>query len=506
MLTFLISLLVTLSSVVIVLKWFVQYRKSTAHRQLVDKYSVPDDHKIVAFFHPYCNSGGGGERVLWVAVKCMLEKYKNIVIVVYTNDAECLSKPNNVLHNVKRLFGVSVNCVPGSSAIHFVPLKSQMLLTPKLYRLFTLAGQALGSILVGLEAVFRCPPDVYIDTTGFAFTIPLAKWLSNALTAAYVHYPTISSDMLRRISPSPLSNNKSQVVLTYNNAAWIRNSKIFSSIKVLYYKLFSNAYGFSGSSRNIDVVMTNSSWTQKHIQSLWGGRPVVLYPPCPTEDLGSKLSCQQRNKWIVSVGQFRPEKNHQLQLDAFHRFLSRQVTTEDNHGQLFKLCLIGGCRDAEDHALVLKLKQHAAALGLGDAVEFHINLPYKELKSYFECCSVNLHTMVDEHFGIGIVEGMASGLITVAHRSGGPLTDIIGPSESSISSIQSEKSGVGFLASTAEEYADIFELILLKMSEAQIHAIRQNAIKWVREKFSEDCFINGWIEQMNLFSLESISS
>ncbi|GFS23917.1 GDP-Man:Man(3)GlcNAc(2)-PP-Dol alpha-1,2-mannosyltransferase, partial [Elysia marginata] len=25
--------------------------------------------KTFAFFHPYCNAGGGGERVLWVAVR-----------------------------------------------------------------------------------------------------------------------------------------------------------------------------------------------------------------------------------------------------------------------------------------------------------------------------------------------------------------------------------------------------------------------------------------------------
>ncbi|CAH8547715.1 unnamed protein product [Heterobilharzia americana] len=477
MLAFLI-LLLAVYLIIIVPKWLVQYRKSVVRSDLAKKYGVSANHKIVAFFHPYCNSGGGGERVLWIAVKCMLEKYKNIIVVIYTNDTDCLTNSVNVLHNIKKVFGVSINS-SGSPAIHFVPLKSQFLLTPKVYRVFTLAGQAFGSILVGLEAVFRCPPDVYIDTTGFAFTMPLTKWLSNSLTAAYVHYPTISSDMLQRISSSFSWNNKNRTVLTYNNAAWIRNSKIFSSIKVLYYKFFISAYRFAGSSRNIDVVMTNSSWTQRHIQSLWGGKPTVLYPPCPTEDLTNKLLNQQRNKWILSVGQFRPEKNHQLQLDAFHRFLNRQTLTKENNEQLFKLCLIGGCRDAEDCALVLKLKEHAAALNLGDVVEFHINLPYQELKTYFSHCSVNLHTMVDEHFGIGIVEGMASGLITVAHRSGGPLTDIIGPSESSTSSSQLERSDVGFLASTADEYADIFELILLKMSEPQINVIRQNAVKWV---------------------------
>lgn len=30
---------------------------------------------VVAFFHPYCNAGGGGERVLWAAIKAIQSKY-----------------------------------------------------------------------------------------------------------------------------------------------------------------------------------------------------------------------------------------------------------------------------------------------------------------------------------------------------------------------------------------------------------------------------------------------
>jgi len=26
---------------------------------------------LVGFFHPYCNAGGGGERVLWMAVQAL---------------------------------------------------------------------------------------------------------------------------------------------------------------------------------------------------------------------------------------------------------------------------------------------------------------------------------------------------------------------------------------------------------------------------------------------------
>ena len=30
-----------------------------------------DNRPTVAFFHPYCNAGGGGERVLWCAIRSL---------------------------------------------------------------------------------------------------------------------------------------------------------------------------------------------------------------------------------------------------------------------------------------------------------------------------------------------------------------------------------------------------------------------------------------------------
>ena len=42
---------------------------------------------------------------------------------------------------------------------------------------------------------------------------------------------------------------------------------------------------------------------------------------------------------------------------------------------------------------------------------------------------VGLHTMKQEHFGISIVEMMAAGMLTIAHKSGGPLKDILGSTE-----------------------------------------------------------------------------
>jgi alpha-1,2-mannosyltransferase len=43
---------------------------------------------IVGFFHPFCNAGGGGERVLWAAIRATQKRWPRAVCVVYTGDHE----------------------------------------------------------------------------------------------------------------------------------------------------------------------------------------------------------------------------------------------------------------------------------------------------------------------------------------------------------------------------------------------------------------------------------
>lgn len=46
------------------------------------KNKSPGSKLQVAFFHPYCNAGGGGEKVLWAAIQSLQNKLGAYKIVI----------------------------------------------------------------------------------------------------------------------------------------------------------------------------------------------------------------------------------------------------------------------------------------------------------------------------------------------------------------------------------------------------------------------------------------
>lgn len=155
-------------------------------------YRVARGAITIAFFHPFCAGGGGGERVLWRAIHVLskLKKEKNLPlhVMIYTGDTGL--SPTDILDGVSRQFQISLDT--RAMPVSFVYLKGRSLLDPMKYPVLTMLGQSLGSIVVATEALIRATPDVYVDTTGSAFSF-LVAYLAGCVIGAYVHYPTISS-------------------------------------------------------------------------------------------------------------------------------------------------------------------------------------------------------------------------------------------------------------------------------------------------------------------------
>ena len=316
-------------------------------------------------------------------------RYPMIRCVVYTGDKDVTA--TDILETAYHRFQIK----PAKwdrNFLDFVFLNTRECVEARRYPYFTLLGQSLGSLVLGLEALWKCNPDVYIDTMGYAFTLPLFKYLGGCKVACYVHYPTISTDMIERVF---------QQIEGHNNAGAIARSPILSFFKQIYYRLFANLYGMVG--RASDVIMVNSSWTRGHIDSLWQApdRTHTVYPPCDTKpflDLPLKSHPPESQHTFVSIAQFRPEKDHPLQIKSFYTFLNAQ---KESNRHRYRLFLVGSCRNKEDDERLNSLMKLAEKLGISQNVVFKRNSNFNDLKTYLNNATIGLHTMWNEHFGIG---------------------------------------------------------------------------------------------------------
>ncbi|EDQ87667.1 uncharacterized protein MONBRDRAFT_27085 [Monosiga brevicollis MX1] len=418
----------------------------------------------VAFFHPFCNAGGGGERVLWSAIQAVHRVHPDYHVLLYSGDTDATA--DMILTRAAERFGLVID----ARRVTIAFLHTRSYVEAHHYPHFTMLLQSLGSLVLGLEAICLHRPDVFLDTMGYAFVLPLVRLLAGSRVGCYVHYPTISTDMLSKVRDRRAD---------FNNDVTVGRSQLLTQVKLLYYNIFALAYGLAGAFAA--VVMTNSSWTHNHIRQLWFGSPRharVVYPPCDTSGLEHLDIDRPREQLIVSVAQFRPEKDHALQIEAFALLHQRRPHV--------KLVLVGGCRNEGDARRVASLRAQATALGLQspDSIDFRVNVDYAELKDWLSRAMIGLHTMRDEHFGIGVVEFLAAGPIALAHNSAGPKQDIV---------IPYENEPTGFLAETAQEFANKMEMIL-DMPEGQRQQLRARARAAVSNRFSDEAFKAAFLE------------
>ncbi|KAA1472174.1 mannosyltransferase [Dentipellis sp. KUC8613] len=464
--------------------------------------------KIVGFFHPYCNAGGGGERVLWAAVSFIQRTEPEVVSVVYSGDKDATKE--QIIAKVKSRFDITLS----PDTLHFIFLDSREYVEDARWPRFTLLGQSLGSMYLAWEAMSQLVPDLYIDTMGYAFTFYAVAWLTGVPIGAYVHYPTISTDMLARVQSRKT---------THTNSDAIASSPILSRGKLLYYRIF--MYHYAQALRHASFIMVNSSWTKNHVDSILAysdplldalhlpleiiilplrlifkyilptvstnkipratpKEALIVYPSCDTREM-SKLPLEGRERMIISICQFRPEKDHPAQLRALSELLrnhSQYKTPFAGADGGVRLVLIGGSRNDGDAARIEGLRRLAKELDIEDHLEFAVNAPFPEMLTYLARASIGLNTMVDEHFGINVVEYMAAGLIPISHASGGPLHDIIVPYDGQ---------PTGFHARDPASFAEAIYKVLSLPKEEDL-ALRQRARARAVEAFSEQAFEEGW--------------
>ena len=477
------------------------------------KRSYSNNIKIISFVHPFCADCGGGEKVLWRMITSLIslesqnpsnrglpfQKLKiNIISGRKDNKLELEKKLKDRFNidlkfnsNSDNIFGNNVSDTFLQSRminnrlvyeVELIPMRSGYMLRPKNF--LTMLLQILGQIYFALEIVTNVYSDVYCDTTGLPFCYFILKHFGHAKITAYTHYPFISYDMI-----SQVQSNRAGV---HSRGAHNKNN-ILKPIKLFYYKQILKLYKLMGN-KCLSFSYVNSTWTYNRMKELWdeldkNQKLEILYPPCSISLYKEAAKNQQRENIIVSFAQFRPEKNQEMQI----QILSKLKDRLNNYGgfQDLELHIIGGVRNSDDEKILEELKVKSRKLGVQDYVKFLPNGSIEEIMEEFSRAKIGIHTMIDEHFGITLIEMMAAGLIVVTHNSAGAKDDIL------ITKNNEEKPG--FLVQNENDYVKTIEEILINYDEMKnlyIAPSRRRA-----ENFSDEAFEMLFKKGLNKFLL-----
>lgn len=153
-------------------------------------------------------------------------------------------------------------------------------------------------------------------------------------------------------------------------------------------------------------------WTHFHMPSCFRSLNLVMYPPVKFNE--AKL--QYSRDGVLSLGQFRPEKRHKLQLQILKHL--EHISPPTN--------IIGGCRTQAEEKYIMDLEQMKADLSLQN-VSFAVNLPLEKIEEKFSNTRVGLHTMIEEHFGISVLEMLVRKILIIGIRYTSSLSQIRRP-------------------------------------------------------------------------------
>lgn len=341
-------------------------------------------------------------------------------------------RDKDIRRDVQRRFSTTYSAQLSLKFIHLDPYARLLLPSPRLSLLVeSFQTMRLAFIALSMSSSMGHLPDVFVDTTGCAFTYLPAALLFGCRVVAYVHYPTISTDMLQLVwqrrrtaytllpsgettEETPASSPSSAATTTKeatNDETKSRLGFVTAYAKLVYYVMFAVMYGLVGSLASL--VMVNSTWTYHHIRSLWRvaawlDKIHIVFPPCQVPENGGKQQQEPltttREPIILSIGQFRPEKDHALQLEAMalllkhHPELKRKPNQPSGSSSSFSgsgalLVLAGSCRNNADQNRLKSLILQAGQLNLNESVRFVVNEPYSVIQEWLNKSSVGVHTV-----------------------------------------------------------------------------------------------------------------
>jgi len=258
----------------------------------------------------------------------------------------------------------------------------------------------------------------------------------------------------------------------YPTFALIKETPVNKYSKSLFWRLYFTPYEKIQSQlvkkRRWKILLTNSEFSKEAIRKYVGAEAIILYPPVDVNDFLKVSENKNREDKVVLCGRYTPEKNYEFALKVA------------SHLPGVKFIIIGAYSGKVSGAYYSKLTRIKEKLGLNN-VKLLKNVSREEQLRIYSKSKVFMHAMINEHFGIAVVEGMAAGLIPIVHKSGGPWLDIV----------DRGKFGLG--------YSNISEAVkAIKYALNNYGNLRENALARAA-LFHKDNFINNFIKVVKEF-------
>lgn len=375
----------------------------------------------IAVAHHSLNIPGGAERLCLSVIEALKSRGHNVSLVtVEKTDWEAVEKNFGTVVFPNKEEYVMRSRV--SKRLSSIPVTSMYF---SLFALQLLAKKSLHGY------------DLIINTFGDA--------INSIADITYIHFPLRAA------------LNLSQIPAFADISMWKRIAPIYDS-----------AMSFLDRVAPGDLL-TNSKFMQRIIRSALHRESIVVYPPVDVKTFAS--NCYNKGKegnMVAVVASYTPK-----------RHLER-VPLIAKRVKLARFIVMG---KADDYSLptLKKMRDQIHSLHVEDKITLMKNVSFDEFLRVLSEAKAYLHIMPQDHFGISVVEAMASGCVPVVHRSGGPWIDIL----------EEEQGLYGFSYSTPAEAATYIDSLVA--DEDLRSKIASRALSRAR-RFDRAVFMNRIVE------------
>ncbi|MDQ6704874.1 MAG: glycosyltransferase [Acidobacteriota bacterium] len=221
------------------------------------------------------------------------------------------------------------------------------------------------------------------------------------------------------------------------------------------FRAFCFAVGrYSGGGLRRNLFLADSGNIARQIREQYGVDSKILYPP--VAGAFPAIPWAERRSGFIAVGRIARSKCWHVAVEILDRLRAQ--------GHVLTLSLIGHREDDAYEADLRRLSETRPWFRLAH------NLSREELVREIASHRYGIHTMPDEHFGIGPAEILSAGCLPFVHNSGGP-AEIVGHPQLTFETVEDAIEKIGRVLGNPE-----FEAELLK------HAAKR------RVQFTSDVF------------------